>query len=158
MIAELRALRGTIPYQIDVRRRVMAELDALGAVSRHEVSVRELALATLTALTGLIGLGVVVRFSWPEWTAAGGPLSIVIGAVGGLVSGVWTVLKTVLTIPVKLILVVGDAAGSLAFLAAELQSVAVIAIASCYVIMGLTIVHFVGRDLRPSRLFHSNGD
>jgi hypothetical protein len=155
IVAELEALRGAIPHTVDVRGRVRAQIDRLGAVPADQPTVRELAWATVVAMSGIFGLGAALWSAGPSWSSAATSLLGFGRASRELLATLWGLLATALSIPLKLLVLADDGVSRLATLLDGLQPVALAALAVSYVLMGILIVHFVGRDLFAVRV---NGD
>lgn len=152
IIDELTSLRGQIPYEVDVRRRVMLEIDKLAPRDRLEVPAWQLGWSTVA-----VGLGVAVLFgmlwmSWPEWrTGAENGFALVRG-LADVSATLATVLISLLSLPFKMLAGLSDLLTGVPTVASRVKPFAVIGIALCYLIMTGTIVGVVGRDLRHSRI------
>ena len=148
IIDELTSLRGQIPYEIDVRRRVMIEIERLGPQDRHEVPAWQLGWATAVVGVGAIALLALLWGSWPEWrTGAENGFALVRGLadVSATLAGL---LLSLVSLPFKMVAGLWDLLIEIPSMASRFEPFAVVGVALCYLIMTGTIVGVVGRDLR----------
>jgi hypothetical protein len=145
---ELRALRGQIPYEVDVRRRVMLEIDRFGSIDRQEVSTWQLGWAAGVAGLGVIALLTLLWGSWPEWRTGAENVLVLLQGLADVSVSLAALSISVLTIPFKLIVGLQTLWTEIPSAAARFEPVAIAGIAVCYLAMAGTIVKVVGRDLR----------
>jgi hypothetical protein len=143
--ADLAALRGEAPLQIDIAPRVMARLAAIDPVRHEDVPTRELAWAALTAGIGALLLG----WAFIEWLPGVGRFArailVAAGSIGSAVLQVVEPLGAMLAAPFKLL---GSLLRWIAPYLADLQPLAIGTAAACTAGMVVTITLILGRDLR----------
>jgi hypothetical protein len=148
LVRDLGLLRGQIPYAIDIRSRVMLEIGRLGPVDRSEVPAWQLGWAAAVAglgVTGLVGLMVSL---WSGLLSGLGTVTVLLGGLAELVGKLLSALFSLLALPVKLATSLKDLWIEIPAALSSLEPFAIAALAVCYLIMGATIIHVVGRDLR----------
>ena len=145
---ELATLRGQIPYSVDVRRRVMIEIDRTGPPVRNEVSAWQLGWATAVVGLGAIALLALLWGSWPEWRTGVENVFALVQGLAEVSATLAGLLVSLLSIPFKMIAGLRDLWIEVPFVATRLKPFAIVGVAACYLIMAVTIVGVVGRDVR----------
>jgi len=148
LVCGLGLLRGQIPYAIDVRSRVMLEIGRLGPVDRSEVPAWQLGWAAAVAGLGVTGLLGLLVSLWPGLRSGLGTVTVLLGGLAELVGKLVSALFSLLALPLKLATSLKELWIEIPAALSSLEPFAIAAVAICYLIMGATIIHVVGRDLR----------
>ncbi len=157
MVADLALLRGQIPYEIDVRPRVMVEIAERLRPVVPAFTSRELGWATFAAVAAGLTLVAVAIGGLPEWTPALRDIFTVVAGLKAPLQQFASVGFGLLLIPLKLL---GPAIASLAEWEPVLRKVQPVAAAGALLAtvgMLATIAFFVGRDLLRDPVATSEG-
>lgn len=157
-VAGLTALRGRIPYPIDVRSRVALRLGRLAPLRRHEVATRQLAGAAVVAVLGVVALLVSLASMWPEWRSGLESLPALLGGLFDVAAFAASAVLALIRLPLELASAMSGPAAALVRWLGRLEPVAIVAVSVCYLLMGASMLHVIGRDLRnPAKPRTSRG-
>jgi hypothetical protein len=147
LAADLAALRGSFPFEIDVASRVMAGLPARLSRPERELTVRQLAWSTAAALVAAVLLIATARGVLPDVETVLRDGIAVWTGLRGVFAQLATVMAGLLSIPFKLLGTAVGFAQSVGRLLEPLQPFGTAVASTAVAGMLGTITWFVGRDL-----------
>jgi len=145
---DLSALRGEIPFEVDVTRPVLARIADLQARGVEESSPRLLAWAGAAALITTLALAYGLRESLPDMFRVARDMSAVAASLRGAAVPLITVLAGLLSVGFQLAGAMLESLAGLAPLLHKLRPLVAAGGGLAAATMVTTIVYFVGRDLR----------
>jgi anti-sigma factor RsiW len=145
---DLLALRGEVPFGVDVTARVMCSIRRLRGIDREDVTPYQLGWSAAAAMMGVVTLIGIGWLLLPELNRGGQELTALVRGLAPALSRLIEPLGALLAVPFKLLGSLLRTLGGLVTLLPRLQSAGVAAATLSFVTMTGTITYFVGRDWR----------